>query len=225
MSEALTPDAPATSLAGSAVAETTPSDGTAVESGSAGATAEMVEASRFNGLMAAHQRTLAALDVERANRTALEARLNTEETPPVSEATDATLTELQQLRNELRAERLEGAKAQALADFPEAKPLADLIVGNTPEEIRGVAEAIAQRLQAITTPVPTGDEAAAAAEAAAANAGAPPAAEAAPVAPVVAGGSAPPSDGSAGERVKQALDAKDWTAYWQAKSGDEANLA
>lgn len=219
MSEALTPEAPELDSEVPAVADQAPEDSTAVESGSAGATADTVEASRFNGLMSAHQKALAELATERTQRAALEARLTQqEETPQVTDSNDALAAQVESLRNELQTERLAGVKARVLEQYPEAKPLADLIVGSTPEEIESVAAAIAERLQAIVAPpaeVVTTDE----------GVTPPEPVITAPVvhAPVVVGGTAPPAIPGQEERVAAALQEKSWDKFWAAKSNTDVS--
>jgi hypothetical protein len=215
MSETLTPETPGPDSAASPVGDSAPGDGTAVESGSVGAETEMVEAKRFNGLMSAHQKALADLESERTMRTALEARLNQqEETAQVTETNDATLSEIQQLRKDLQDERLKAARATALERYPDAKPFADLIVGDTPEDIENVAAAIATRFQAIVAPAAT---------AATTTEVETPITETAPAAPVVGGGGTAPVEASNAEKVKEALEKKDWGAFWAAKTNSDVS--
>lgn len=212
MSDALTPEAPELEAVTPAVAESAPVDGTAVASGSAGtATAKTVEAERFNGLMSSHQKVLTELAQERELRATLEARLTQQETPQVADSAE----DIAALRAELREERLDRAKAEALAKYPAAAPLADLIIGNTAKEIEDVTAAIATRLQAIIpaateTVVEETEEA--------------PAAEAVAVAPVVAGGgSTPPAvDENATAKRQEALAKGDWNGFWEAGAGQVA---
>lgn len=229
MSEALAPDAPGSDSAASSVEDNAPGDGTAVADGSAGATTEMVEASRFNGLMSAHQKALSDLEAARTAQAALEARLTQQETTQVTEANDSALAaEVAQLRRELQAERLESVKARVLEQYPEAKPLADLIVGDTPEQIESVAAQIAQRLQAAAGTTSAVDEAAVAAAAAQATEAeeAAAVAAAANTAPVVVGGTTPPASAGQEERVAAALAKGSWAEFWAARTeSDVSTLA
>lgn len=218
MSEALSTEAPDTSTATSSVEELAPVVGTAVTDGSAGAAeTRYVEADRFNGLMSAHQRALGELEAERRARAELEARYNNQETPVVADA--EALDEVRQLREELRTERLEVAKAKALEKYPAAAPLADLILGGTAAEIESVAAAIAERLSALV-PAPTTDTTVTDAST---ETTAPVVEVTAPVvtAPVVAGGVTAPTTPSANEAVEAALASKDWNAYWAAKANPQ----
>ncbi len=213
MSDALSPDAPATDAATPEVSVQAPVDGTAVTDGSAGS-ADVVPKDRFNGLMSAHQRTLAELEAERQARAALEAQLNSKETHTVAD--DELRDEVRTLQDELRAERLERAKEKALAKYPEAAPLADLIIGSTAVEVETVAKAIAERLKALNpaptpTPDPTPEPVADATPAPVADA------------PVIGGGgSATPAEPTVDDAVRQALSKGDWSEYWSAKAGAKA---
>lgn len=225
MSEALTPASPVTEPEVPAVAELTPGDGTAVEGGSAGATTETVEASRFNGLMSAHQKSLSELEAERTKVAALEARLTQQEELPNVTDSNELAVEVQNLRRELQTERLAAVKARVLEQYPEAKVLADLIVGDTPEQIESVAAAIAQRLQTLV-PAPAATPTEAEAAAAAAEAATAAAVSAAAVAPVVVGGVTPPAQAGTEERVAAALAEKSWDKFWAAKTeSDVSTLA
>lgn len=220
MSDGLTPEAPETSEA-----VTTPPDVEAAEGGSAGAAGtNMVEAERFNGLMSAHQRALRSLEEERNARIALETQLQEEK----NTVTDTASDEVALLRQELAAQRLETAKANALARYPDAVPFADLIQGSNADEIEAVAAAIATRMAAVKenlVPTPEGEV----------TEDTEPEGEVAPTtAPVVAapvvvaGGTTPPGEPtSRDELLQEAIANKDWGAFWAAKTGpaDAHNLA
>ena len=224
MSDALTPEAPEPQTEVPSVEDPAPVDGTAVASGSAGtADTKMVEAERFNGLMSTFQRTKSELETERQLRVALEARLIQQEIPQVADSAE----EVAALRAELQEERLERAKVAALAKYPAATPLADLIMGTTAREIEDVTAAIATRLQAL---IPTATEAVAAAEVETTEQVTAPEGEAASaaVAPVVAGGgAAPAADENATAKRQEALANGDWNAFWEAGAGQiaTANLS
>lgn len=216
MSDALTPEAPEPQAEVPSVEDPTPVDGTAVASGSAGTTeTKMVEVERFNGLMSSHQRALADLENERQLRVALEARLTQQETPQVADSAE----EVAALRAELQEERLDRAKTAALAKYPAAAPLADLIVGTTAREIEDVTAAIATRLQSL---VPTATETAPAEEVATetATTEVAPATEVAPV--TAGGGAAPVVDEDATAKRQEALAKGDWNAFWEAGAGQVA---
>lgn len=163
-----------------------PGDGTAVDTESA----ELRK--RFNGLMAKHQSALDALVQEREQRLAAEARLQ-EGQNTVSETDNATLSEVQALRAELAESRLAAAKSEALRKYPDAAPMADLIAGNTVQEIEQVTRAFAERIATLKPPPELQNDGTPAGEQT------PPAPAVAPVvvpgsvtAPMVSGGDAPP---------------------------------
>lgn len=223
MSEALTPEAPETDSIAPSVEVTAPEDGTAVADGSAGgAAAKTVDASRFNGLMSAHQRTLADLESERARNAALEARINSQEEIP-EVADDAILARLDQMEERAQRAEREAALSRALAQYPDAAPFADLIVGSNAEDIENVAAAIAERAATLKgtgiapAPVVEGGDPVITPTTE------PPVQE---DAPVIGGGHSAPGEPSAIEAVSAALSKGDWAAYWQAKSGPaaQANL-
>ena len=124
-----------------------PGDGTAVDTEGA----ELRK--RFNGLMAKHQEALDALVREREARTDAEARLQ-EGQNTVSDQDNATLTEVQALRQELAESRLVAAKAEALRQFPDAAPFADLIAGRNPTEVMQVTRAFAERAASLKGAAP-----------------------------------------------------------------------
>lgn len=134
-----------------------PGDGTAVGNGSVGGE-DVVPAIRFNGLMSKYQSEKSEWDTTRA---AFEAELvslrNREEEPVVD---DGLRDEVQLLRTELASERLNTARERAIEKYPNAAPLADLIVGNSKQEIEEAAQAIHQRLELLlkTEPVTTGEQ-------------------------------------------------------------------
>lgn len=218
MSDALTPASPESPAGTPSVEDTVPAVVEEVVVGSAGeAATQTVDAERFNGLMSSHQKALADLRAMQAEKAALEARLVQQETPVVTEANE----EVQMLREELKQSRLDQAKADALRDFPGAKPLADMIVGSTAAEIRDVAAAIEKRLaDLIPTPVVEADPTVVVE--------APPAVETTPVveAPVVAGGATPPSGEVADTALRsEALAEGSWDKFWQSASSPSAALS
>jgi hypothetical protein len=235
MSDALSSPAPETEPAVLATASPAPGDATAVDEGSAGgASTETVDAKRFNGLMSAHQRALEALASERDQRIALESRLqDKEQHQTVTTEDNATLTEVQALRQELAAQRVATAKAQALAEFPDAAPFADLIVGNDAEQIRSVAAAIAQRMVSVKESLGVTAQTTTETEASTAPAVLE-TADPAPIVPVIAGGSTAPGAPTNGELLEAALsgqgmksDQDRWDAFFTAKIPVDAqqNLA
>lgn len=223
MSDALTEASPETPAGEPPSVEgTDPAVVEAVADGSAGETpAKTVDVERFNGLMSSHQKALSDLRASEAARAALEARLEQQETPVVTESNE----EIQALRAELKEQRLETAKAEALKDFPAAGPLADFIVGDTAAEIREVTKAIAQRLtDAFPTPV-IEEAAAAASEAEQVSTPAGETAEAV-VAPSIAGGTTPPGADEAPAALRaEALAEGSWEKFWQSASTPASALS
>lgn len=210
MSDALTPDAPETDPAAPSVEDPAPGDGTAVADGSAGDSGEWKR--RFDGLMASSQRREADL---RAQLEAAQARIESQETPEVAD--EAVLAKLEAIEERARKAERKVNLREVLDRHPEAKPLADLIVGDTLEDMESVAAAIAERLRPATAPEPEptaeGDE--------------PPAATAstepeAPEAPVIGGGNTAPVQPTTSDAVKAALAAGSWDDYWKAKAGPQA---
>lgn len=220
MSDALTPNAPADEAAAPSVEDTAPATEAAVESGSAGGEAS-VPADRFNGLMSTFQRTKNELEAERTRRAELEALLaSREETTNVSD--DALRDEVSELRQALAEERMERARDKVLDKYPEARPLADLIVGNSVEDLEAVAATIAERLRGLT-PAQTAevveevtDEANAAATQESV-AGEQVATQEVQEAPVLGTGGQAPGNEPVGDRVADALQRGDFSAFMQAK--------
>jgi hypothetical protein len=132
-------------------------------------------------------------------------------------ADERVLDELQALRAELAAQKLETARAEAIAQYPEAAPLADLIVGNSPKEIHAMAAEIANRLSGISganeAPAPA-EEAEVAAEVSSAPVAEAPVSEV----PTICGASAFQSDVPIDEAIGAALEAKDFSAFIAAAS-------
>lgn len=219
MSEALTPEAPVDEPAVPSVEDQAPGEAAAVASGSAGGE-ELVPASRFNGLMSKMQKLQSEWDARQAEYEAkLEAlQAPREETPDVS---DSAADEVRLLREELAAMRAESARSKVLEKYPEAAAFADLIVGDTVEDIEAVAKALAERVSALRTPA-AGTESEPAPEAAPTTdpgtdgiIGTP---DDKPAAPVVPGGQSYDDSMSAESRVADAIARNDFPAYLRAKS-------
>ena len=118
-----------------------------------------------------------------------------------------------QLTQMLYSERLENIRSATLDKYPEAKPFADMIVGNTPEEIEDVARTIADRLKGITGEISPEEEAATE------EVVAPGVAEEVPptpVAPVIGGGTLSPADESLTTRKVEALSSGNMSAFLEA---------
>lgn len=208
MVDALTPEAPAEAPA-VVVTPTSPPAQAVADSGSPEITKE-----RFDGLMSAHQKALHELETERAARATLEASIPTTEGQSTV-ADEALYEKVNQLTAALEQERLESARRQALEDFPAAAPLGDLIIGSTPEQIRTMAQTIAERLTASAALegeaiVTTEGEALAA----------PVTGEA--LAPVIPMSTGETFEGSAaaGDQVRAAIKSGDWDQYINAALQD-----
>lgn len=121
----------------------------------------------------------------------------------------------------LMQERLENARSRVLDEFPEAKPFADLIIAETPEDMREMARLIAERAKAAgfggsPAPVTSQDDTEATSTPDASASGEAPTQEA-PEPPVVGGGTTFSGEASADERVKDAIKAGDFKGFLAAK--------
>lgn len=211
MSTSLSSDAPVEDLEAGSVEPDAPTSESEVDGTSVGTPKPaMVEASRFNGLMS-------ALNKEKAERAALEAELaNLQRGTQTVTDDNVALDEIRNLRAELAAERLENAKAKVLDEFPDAKLFADLIVGDSPQELREVAKVLSERVALIKpAQVAEADSGKAQGDPVSGNTDA---GEPEPPAPTGAsgGGSVDEAVG-AGERVSEAIAKGDWSAYLASK--------
>lgn len=208
----LTHDAPESDSA----AIEAPVDGQAAPVGSVDST-DVIPKERFNGLMSKYNADRSAWDAEKM---ALLNELDMARSQKVEEnnmADEQVLSEIQALRAELASQKLETARAEAVAKYPAAAPLADLIVGNTPQEIEAMAAELSNRLSVL---VPVGETAAQPVEAevpSSENVGSEPAAGT-PVTevPTIGGAAAFQSEVAIDEAIGQALEAKDFSAFLRA---------
>lgn len=134
-----------------------------------------IEKDRFNGLMSKFHQMQNERDALAAEVEAIRTQLSTRPEPEAPE----NMSELAELQGQVEAltsllmsKQVEEEKAKVLAEFPEAAPFSDLIVANTPDEYRRMAEEIANRAKGIapatasepvvesetTTETPTTDE-------------------------------------------------------------------
>lgn len=216
MSDALTPDALGEEAA---VAETAPAPLPAVESDSAGGV-NSVPAERFNGLMSTYQREKSQWENDlAAMKSELESLRDNKENSSVSETNDLheELSELRSLVGRLVQTNVKSERDQVLDKYPEAKPFADLILGETAEEIEQVASAIAERVKLLgdVAPVATDEtvEPQTAAEVSAPATTAPPA----PVAPEQGGAAAATGAVAVETKKQEALANKDFNAFIEAQ--------
>lgn len=201
-------DAPA-SVAGE-VTDSSASDGRTPEG--------FIEKARFDGLMGRLQReinTTAQMQAE------LEALRSAREEAPVSDP--ALAQEVQALRSLLLEERAENARKDVLAKYPELTGFADLLIADTPEEMRALAEDFSTRLKQATGSVAppaaaeeTPQVSPPASEAPAADAGASAPVTEAPAAPVVGGGSTFSGEAAVEDRVQEAVKNKDFSSFFRA---------
>lgn len=233
MSTTLPADAHTETPAAPSVEDPAPVSGSAVAEDSVGSGEAVVPADRFNGLMSKFNQTQSELNQTRAQLAELEARLNGSEqqqeyTPPVSDnsALEAQVNELREL---LVQERIENARAQALKDYPEAAPFADLIVADTPNDVREMARLIAERAKtANPSPTPVTEAEGGEQEPAPVAEATTPAPSEEP--PVAGGGAAFSSEASAEDRVVTAIQKGSFSdfinAKWerQAMAGGDTNL-
>lgn len=158
MSQTLTPDAPSQDLAADPQGTPAPTSGGEVAVGSAGG-GDFIEKARFDGLMSSYNKTKNELEGRLAAATQEIDSLRAAQEqngPQVSQTNDIAGLQEQvgQLSQLLVKQQIESATKDALEKYPEAKPLADLIVGNSPEEIEDVARTIADRLKGISAGAP-----------------------------------------------------------------------
>jgi len=179
-----------------------------VDTGSAQTTPEAnslatgtVDAKRFNGLMG-------KFNAEQAARKAAETELaelrkqRIQEKPPLSD--DATEAKLAAVYDLLMKEQLKTVRREALDEYPEAKPFADLVTANDPDELREMYRVISERVKAgVPAPTPEAE---------------PPSAPPTPPVVPVTGGAVAASDATAlSENLKRALDNKDIAGFVQAR--------
>lgn len=217
MSTSLTDPALGTEAAAPSVEDQAPAAATEVVEGSVNGE-NSVPVARFNGLMSSFnkvQNEKTALETQLSElRSELAKPAPTKEITPTM--SDDVLSEVQQLRQMLMEERLNGARRAALDEFPDAKPFADLIVADTAEDMRDLARVISERLQASKAPA-TSTEAPAAVEATTAVV-----AETEPVveAPVTGGGSGYVQEAAVEDRVAESVRKRSFsdflTAKWEA---------
>jgi hypothetical protein len=188
---------------------------------------EFVDKARFDGLMGRFNRAQNEVERERQRAASLEARLaeleaqgQSQPAQETQEVSDPALVEqVQLLTGLLLKERTENARKQVLDDYPELKPFEDLLVADSPEDLREIADVFSARLKQVTgTPEATpAGEPAPAPEATAPPAEAPaPEAPAAPVAPVAAGGQTVDPSAPLTERIQEAVQNKDFGAFLKA---------
>lgn len=224
MSTTLPEDAPVETPAVPSVEAPAPGvdDAVAEESVGSGAEPKTVPADRFNGLMRTFNQTQSELEATRKQLAELEARLNEQQSQtskePETTVSDTTSLEarIEQLSEMLVEERRTNALKDALNEYPEAKPFADLIVADTPDDVREMARLIAERAKAVN-PAPTGETTEDSAPEAEAQE--PPAQEQAPAEepPVVGGGAAFSTEASTDDRVIEAIQRGSFADFVNAK--------
>lgn len=215
----LTPDAPGDGAA-AALDGVAPATGSEVTGGSAETDlSNYVEKSRFDGLMGTYNREKDTWLKERQQYEAELASLRnptpTQEEAPVADDTalSAVNDKVDGLVRLLMEERLKNARHEAVEQYPEAKPFADMLVGSTPEEVMQAAANVAERAKTLIpapvtpagdgTPAPEGGTA-----------------ETPPAAPVTGGTVAVEGNPSAADKVAQAIANRDWSAFLAAKVED-----
>lgn len=204
----LTPSAPGDPAAATAPEPVAPAVVPEVVVGSAGSPdlSGYIEKARFDGLMATLNREKEEATRRQAAWEATQRQYESElanlRNPTQGDNTvadDAILAELQALRAENAAVRLDAARRTVVEEFPEAAAFADILQGSTPDELRASAQAVAERIRGIASPVVTPTDPPAAGE---------PPAPTAPVptsAPVVGGMVPVTGDVSADDRVAAAI--------------------
>lgn len=195
---------------------------------SVGSDGKVIPVDRFNGLMSKFNQTQSELEATRTRLAELEARLTSneqrqEEPPPVSDTENSTLqAQVETLTQMLVQERMEGARRQALEEYPEAAPFADLIVADTPDDVREMARLIAERARtanpASTSTEEGGEEETETSdttEATGSETGA--ATEGSEEPPVAGGGAAFSSEASAEDRINDAVQKGSFADFINAK--------
>lgn len=169
---------------------------------------KFVSVERFNGLMSSFNKT--------QNRVKeLEAELASRPNPvqvednPLSDEVTALTQQVQTLLSMLNQREQGSALEAALRDYPEAAPFADLIRGDTAEEMRDVARVLHERVTGLkggvqTPPAATQDSA-------------PPAAPPVSEPPVLPGGGSVSDVASLREQVNEAIKRRDFSAAMAAK--------
>jgi len=175
-----------------------------------------VPVSRFNGLMSSfnkvqNEKTLLESQLSELRSELAKPATPTKENPQTM--SDDVLSEVQQLRTMLMEERLNAARREALDEFPDAKPFADLIVAESAADVRDLARLISERLQASRPDAATGTEANATEAPAAVEAQEAPAAEA----PVTGGGSSYVQEAAVEDRVAEAVKKRSFKDFLGAK--------
>ncbi len=206
MSDILASDAPASDSA-----VETPEPGAAAEVESVDS-AEVIPKERFDGLMSKYQSEKRTLTETLALAEAEIERLQAQAEKEPEVADDGLVDEVRSLKADLLEERLSRARVEAVAKYPGAAPLADLIVGSTPAEIEAMAATLHERLAGISAPAEDASGDASNEDVADAASGAPEA----PVAPVVGGAVAFDDSASVDDNIQAALAAKDFTAFLRA---------
>lgn len=120
------------------------------ESATDGGDEKFVPASRFNGLMGKYQQTENAYQqTQEALAAAQQTIAELQAATPAKEesVTDTSALEAQvsQLSTMLMKERLDNARRDAIKDFPGAAKFADLIIADTPEDVRAMAQLLHER--------------------------------------------------------------------------------
>jgi len=177
--------------------------------------ADVIPKERFNGLQAKYQTDKSAWDAERAALLSqLETRHQAEETPEVSEANEELAAQVAALTKELARQSSANARRDAIAKFPGAAPLADLIVGDTPEEIEAVASMLQDRLAGLVpaTGSDDSDDADDDSETDATGASGD-AASGSSTPPTHGGGATFDGDAAVGDKIAAAVEARDFSGF------------
>lgn len=160
MSDVLTPETPEV-VAAVPEAPATPE---AVEAASAGTEPKVVPVERFNGLQSKYQTDKTEWEQREAiMKQELESLRQAPKEEPMSEDVSELKDQVSQLTNLLMSERTESARQAVLDAYPEAKPFADLIVGDSTADMEQVAKTIHERMLLLKgDPAPDPDPTAAA---------------------------------------------------------------
>lgn len=233
MSNSLTNPAPADDTAATSVEDTAPVAGSEVEDGSEPGE-NTVPAERFNGLMSSFNEEKQRADSAEARIAALEEKLNEaqlstspepKEGPVTEPTTDPRIDQLMEQMQELTAtvgavagyvdnQSTAELEESVFEEFPEAAAFKDLIIADTPDGYREMAQEIANRIRGPQE----NSEGEGSVEPAPASGG-----NDHPLVEDAAPGGGPPVDLSndPGDRASQAIEAGNWDD-WMAAKAEEA---
>jgi hypothetical protein len=181
----------------------------AVDEGGSGE--KVVPAERFNGLQRKYQADRTAWESERAS---LLEQVEAKQTNTGDEQVSTVDPRIDALLEHLEKSEMDRARAEALLEHPELKEVADLIVGGSPEEVKAIADTLADRFSRMGFTQPPAQEVQEAETEANESGTASDDVDEAPVNGL--GGNSAPDTTSIDERVNAAREARDFQSWWAA---------